>query len=538
MRQSPTILIMDEDAEVLEQLQTALQREGYQVHVAVDGYAALRLVQNFQPDLIVSDLLLAGMDGYEVWKTIRLDKEIPKIPVLVTSALTIPPNNETWRPTAGAEWQILYYDAALPKPIDLPRFVRVTEKLLYPDRAGHIPGGPSAIIASDDDTIRKTLVDLLSGHDFGLKAPRTFNEAIQLAKSIPPAALIIDYHNADQESSETIKAAIRRAKNYAPNTVVILIVSPEQSLEPEVSERCDGFLTLPLHPIYTITHLKQILKLYNMQRRNQSLSSHLIATNRELLGIQQGLQAQNQELQLINTQLQGLGNSQETFAGMMVHDLKSPLGAIMGTINFLMTDPDLNLSPVNENLLNGAVAAGNQMLRLVETLLEGNRIELGKFKPLPEPFAIASMVDMSLEQIQPFLELHNLTLQTDFPEDLPYIYADTGTARRIVENLLDNAIKYAPGGSTIVLEAISNGDFVQVSISDDGPGIPSDQKPYVFDRLALLRKTGHAPARSGFGLALNFCYLAAQALGGNIWVESDGEMGATFIFTLPALKGD
>ena len=97
---------MDEDAETLEQLQTALLRERYHVLAAVDGDAALRLATTANPDLIVSDLLLAGMDGYEVWKKLRADQSTRRIPILVTSALMIPNSNQPWRPTPDTDWQL------------------------------------------------------------------------------------------------------------------------------------------------------------------------------------------------------------------------------------------------------------------------------------------------------------------------------------------------------------------------------------------------------------------------------------------------
>ncbi|NJN98231.1 MAG: response regulator [Anaerolineales bacterium] len=186
MSKNSTILIMDEDPETLEQLQTTLQRAGYHVLVAVDGHAALRLAQSRRPNLIVSDLLLAGLDGYHVWKSFRADREYPPIPILVISALNIPANNEPWRPSPNAEWQLLSYDAFLPKPVDLRRFVRVVQKLLAPVRTPPIPGGPSAIIAIEDKQIQSTLAAILTENDFGVEEPVALSEALQLARAVPP----------------------------------------------------------------------------------------------------------------------------------------------------------------------------------------------------------------------------------------------------------------------------------------------------------------------------------------------------------------
>jgi signal transduction histidine kinase len=522
---------MDEDPEILEQLQTTLQRAGYKVLVAVDGHAALRHAQTQKPDLIVSDLLLAGMDGYQVWKALRTDKTSASIPILVISALNIPTSNEPWRPSPNAEWQLLSYDAYLPKPVDLRRFVRVVQKLLTPDIAKTIPGGPSIILVTEDQQVRDGMVRVLNQHDFGVENPASLNEALQLVRAVPPAAVIVDY----REPKETVRTFIFQTKRFVPNTVIIALVDRSRGdLESELETLCDGFLSVPLHPLFTVRAINRILDHDNMRRRIKAISTQLITTNQDLLDTQQVLRAQNEELQHINAQLRELGNLKETLTGMIVHDLKAPLGAVLGVINFLITDSDLNLSSTHARLLTAATAAGNQLLRLTETLLEGQRLEDGRIKPDLEPVDMPALVDVSLHEVSPLLTMHQLKIECIFPPDLPLVYADPHMSQRILENLLDNAIKFSPMNATITVKAASNHDqMVVISITDQGPGIPKEKQAEIFDRFAQIRNAATPAARVGFGLGLTFCSLATQAMGGSIWVESDGESGTTFLFTLP-----
>jgi DNA-binding response OmpR family regulator len=299
---------MDEDPETLEQLQTTLQRAGYNVLVAVDGHAALRIAQSRKPELIVSDLLLAGLDGYQVWKTFRSDKENATIPILVISALTIPANNEPWRPSPNAEWQLLSYDAFLAKPVDLRRFVRVVQKLLAPAKSQTIPSGPSTIVAIEDKQIQNTLATILSHNDFGVETPASLSEALQLAKAVPPAALLLDY----RVPNEAVRNVILQARKFVPNTVIIAVIDPQGKFEENLETLCDGFLTVPLHPVVTVTTINRILDHVGMQRRAKAISTQLIMTNQDLLDTQQVLQAQNEELQHINNQLRELGTLKET----------------------------------------------------------------------------------------------------------------------------------------------------------------------------------------------------------------------------------
>jgi signal transduction histidine kinase len=104
--------------------------------------------------------------------------------------------------------------------------------------------------------------------------------------------------------------------------------------------------------------------------------------------------------------------------------------------------------------------------------------------------------------------------------------------RRVLENLLDNALRHAPEESTVRLSAVSRPDAVEIRISDTGPGIPPDKREKIFDRFVQVDAAGRPLTRSGRGLGLAFCRLAVQAHGGRIWAE-DGAPGAVFCVSLP-----
>ncbi|MBE7553870.1 MAG: response regulator [Anaerolineales bacterium] len=534
MNKQSTILIMDEDPETLEQLQTTLQRAGYNVLVAVDGHAALRLAHSRKPDLIVSDLLLTGLDSYQVWKAFRADKENVAAPILVISALNIPASNEPWRPSPNAEWQLLSYDAFLPKPIDLRRFLRVVQKLLAPAQTQTIASGPSTILAIEDKETQRALASILSNNDFGVETPASLSEALQLSRAVPPAALLVDCRT----RSEATKNFVVQTRRFVPNTVIIALIDPQGAFEEGLESLCDSFLAVPLHPTRIVLSINRILDHVGMKHRTRAISNQLITTNQDLLDTQQVLRAQNEELQHINNQLRELSALKETLTGMIVHDLKAPLGAVLGAINFLITDPDLNLTSTHARLLTAANAAGDQLLRLTETLLEGQRLEDGHLKPDIEPFELPALIDVSLHRVSPLLTMSQLEVQYTFADNLPTAFADPHISQRIVENLLDNAIKFSPPRSAITINVTSDGKMITVSITDQGPGIPKDRQQEIFDRFAQIKNAASPSTRAGFGLGLTFCNLATQAMGGSIWVESDGESGTTFLFTLPVYEDE
>jgi K+-sensing histidine kinase KdpD len=118
---------------------------------------------------------------------------------------------------------------------------------------------------------------------------------------------------------------------------------------------------------------------------------------------------------------------------------------------------------------------------------------------------------------------------------VPIAYTDRELVRRILENLLNNALKYAPQGSAIKLEMSSDVDFLAFRVIDQGPGVPASAREAIFDEHFRLRRDAELHSRTSYGLGLAFCRLAVEALSGRIWVEDAKHAGAVFCVELPCL---
>jgi signal transduction histidine kinase len=170
--------------------------------------------------------------------------------------------------------------------------------------------------------------------------------------------------------------------------------------------------------------------------------------------------------------------------------------------------------------------------RLIDNLLDASRIEAGALKLEPTDLLLSTLAEDVAEKFRTQSEVHEFKLS--FPDDLPLVYADEERMRQVLYNLFSNAIKYSPRGGVIRVAGRVVGGEVQVSISDEGVGIPRDEQERLFQRFyrvdsGLRRKTQGA----GLGLYLSRAIIEAQ--GGRIWVESKTGQGATFYFTLPVL---
>jgi signal transduction histidine kinase len=244
------------------------------------------------------------------------------------------------------------------------------------------------------------------------------------------------------------------------------------------------------------------------------------------------LSSQVNELTVEKQQLVELQRLREQTTDLVVHDLRNPLHSIMGAVGMLQMILPPGLLQENRDLFNLVNNNCERMQRLVDSLLDISRMESGETELALEPVNLAQLIQAAVSRVSSTLQTRGIASSVFMPAHLPPIEIDVDMIDRVVINLLDNAIKFTPGGGQISVAAEPHADHVAVSITDTGYGIPLEQRPHIFDRFS--RGTSAGPRPPGFGLGLTFCKLAIEAHGGQIWVEDgEGGVGCKFIFTLP-----
>jgi PAS domain S-box-containing protein len=218
----------------------------------------------------------------------------------------------------------------------------------------------------------------------------------------------------------------------------------------------------------------------------------------------------------------------------IVHDLRNPLNNIIASLELMNAASMQNqtaLPQAHRELYQTAQVSANRMVALVNSILDINRLESGQMIIERQPSNLQRLVEDLIRLQAPLASLKNIHMEEQFSSDLPPAIIDPILIRRVLQNLLDNAIRYAPQDSTVVIEAHPLPEaFIQCSIRDSGPGIAAELQGRLFEKFA----TGSD--RQGGGLGLTFCKLAIEAHGGKIWAESQQGQGATFSFTLPTLE--
>ena len=220
------------------------------------------------------------------------------------------------------------------------------------------------------------------------------------------------------------------------------------------------------------------------------------------------------------------------FLAMVSHELRMPLTSIRGAASALL-DAAQDLDPAEMRQFHRIIVdRADHMRELIGDLLDVARIETGALPVDPEPVEVAALVDRARSSFSSAGGRNVLAI--DIAPDLPLVMADRRRIVQVIGNLLSNAARHSPESSAIRISALREGVYVEISVADDGRGIPADDLPRLFRKFSR-REDSDSAGDTGLGLAI--CKGIVETHGGRIHAESDGPgLGARFVFTLPVVR--
>src|ERR1051325_9114368 len=280
--------------------------------------------------------------------------------------------------------------------------------------------------------------------------------------------------------------------------------------------------------------------LEELSRQNRDLVQVLseLEEKRELLErLNTKLEESNRELNEANARLRELSAMKEEFLALTTHDLRSPLTVISGVINFFTSGRLGDMTPEQKNMVAMMERNTQNLIELVNDLLDASKLESGTMRLDPAAIGLRGLVAELQEQMQPLAREKEIVLEEDLPEDLPELRADRVKLRRILVNLVSNALKFTPKGGRVRLGAQREGAFVRVSVTDTGVGIPAEDLRDIFDKYAQARSRA-TRSEKGTGLGLYITRQLVELHGGRIEVSSEVGKGSTFSFTIPTAGSD
>ena len=218
---------------------------------------------------------------------------------------------------------------------------------------------------------------------------------------------------------------------------------------------------------------------------------------------------------------------------MIVHDLKTPLTSVLATMEMLLDGDFGGLGPAQRKAVGDAEGKAEDLLALINDVLEVSRIEEAELTLDLQAIAPAALLTEVEHEWAVRFQQEGATATVQVTDDAPVFEADRALLKRVLSNLVQNAVTHSAQAVKIELKARRDGDGVLFTVADNGPGIPPQYHEVIFRKFERV-KTPNVPRTRSSGLGLAFCKLVVDAHGGRIWVQSAEGQGSAFHFTLPA----
>ncbi len=226
-----------------------------------------------------------------------------------------------------------------------------------------------------------------------------------------------------------------------------------------------------------------------------------------------------------SSDLREMNDVKDTLLHAVSHDLKGPLAGILGAMQTIRRDEELHLTDEEREALYQVIEhSGRKMNRLIDDLLDLDRIDRGKVHPQRKPTDVGALARRVIAD----------TVQlTDHPvrikADAVLVEIDPGKVERVVENLLVNAARHTPAGTAVLIEIAARPDGVELTVEDNGPGVPDELKTVLFEPF----RQGETSSGRGMGIGLSLVQRFAELHGGSAHVEDGDGGGARFVIVLP-----
>jgi PAS domain S-box-containing protein len=241
------------------------------------------------------------------------------------------------------------------------------------------------------------------------------------------------------------------------------------------------------------------------------------------------------DLRKVAADLSDVDRRKNEFLATLAHELRNPLAPLRNSLELLKR------AGSNETMRGQAIDTMdrqlNQLVRLVDDLLDWNRITHGRLELRKRPIEIAAVIQQAIESCRPLIEAAGHQVRVSVPDERIWLDADEARLTQVLANLVNNSCKYTDRGGHITLAARRDRDGVVVVVGDDGIGIPPSQLPHVFDMFMQIEPSDHR-SQGGLGIGLTLARRLVQMHGGTIEASSPGEgLGSEFTVRLPTVSG-
>jgi signal transduction histidine kinase len=492
------LLVVDDTPANLKLLTGLLREAGYKVRGAMSGKLALGAIEQLPPELILLDIKMPEMDGFELCERLKQVKEHRDIPIIFISALDDPKDKVHAFNAGGVDY--------ITKPVE-----------------------PAEVLARVN-----THLELARSRRALAESERRLKESQQFARL---GQWELDYVQNRLDWSDEVSRIFEIDQQQAGTSYEVFL----NAIHPEDREAVNKAYTdsiankTPFEIIHRLLmpdgRIKYVRELCFTEFDDDKPRAS-IGTVQDITS----LKAKEEALQLANERLKELDRLKSMFIASMSHELRTPLNSIIGFSDLLLESIPGKINEQQRDNLERIQRAGSHLLELITDVIDISKIEAGRIDVFPKRISLERIITEVIDQFQPEIARKALELQVEYQvaskKWWPMIYTDSKRLRQCLLNLLSNAVKYTEQGSITILFR-GGEEYVDIVVSDMGIGIAEQDMPKLFE--AFERMPSHLKVKaggSGLGLYLTE-KIAVELLGGQVFVESLLGKGSSFTLRIP-----
>ena len=366
------------------------------------------------------------------------------------------------------------------------------------------------ILAVDDTQANlDVLCELLEAEGYTISVAPSGEIALQIVGRVKPDLILLDVMMPGIDGFEVCR---RLKQDELTQDIPVIFITAENQTEKLVA----GF---------EVGGVDYIAKPFQNEEVLVRVSTHL-----KIDRLTRELAQKNEALNQANRRIREASERKSRFLANMVHELRTPMNAIIGFTRMVLNREGDRLSEKQQNNLGKVMKSADRLLDLITNLLDLSKIEAGRVDVQAEWFDLQDLIVGCCDEIQPLMK-SDVRLDHDIQE-VQEVHTDQRLLQQIVMNLLSNAAKFTESGM-VCTRVAQNGDEVEISVADTGVGIPAEALDTIFEEFEQVR--GSDPQRRGTGLGLSITRGFVELLGGSIDVESEVGKGTIFTVGVPAV---